>query len=75
MSIRHRGRLACCSVLCRHGRACPDHPRLRLSRPVFKTWMPGTRPSMTAPKPAWYAARSPGGASRCRRARSRAARR
>jgi hypothetical protein len=30
----------------RHGRACPGHPRLP-SRPVVKTWMPGTGPDMT----------------------------
>src|SRR3984885_13517188 len=29
----------------RHGRACPGHPRSSLS---IKTWMPGTRPGMTA---------------------------
>src|SRR5882672_4998623 len=29
----------------RHGRACPGHPRLPSER---KTWMPGTRPGMTA---------------------------
>ncbi len=28
----------------RHGRACPGHPRL----PEKKSWMPGTRPGMTA---------------------------
>ena len=32
-------------ALDRHGRACPGHPRLS-ARP--KTWMPGTRPGMTA---------------------------
>src|SRR5262245_32074778 len=31
------------TVLRRHGRACPGHPRLR----TRKTWMPGTRPGMT----------------------------
>src|ERR1700761_3680043 len=30
----------------RHGRACPDRPRLP-SRPDIKTWMPGTRLGMT----------------------------
>ena len=32
----------------RHGRACPDHPRLRWSSSVFKAWMLATRASMTA---------------------------
>ncbi|PTM40630.1 hypothetical protein C8D03_2159 [Bosea sp. 124] len=32
----------------RHGRACPDHPRLRWSRPVFKAWMLATRASIHA---------------------------
>ncbi len=32
----------------RHGRACPDHPRLRWSRPEFKSWMLATGASMTA---------------------------
>jgi len=31
----------------RHGRACPDHPRLHSSSAVFKTWMLATRASMT----------------------------
>jgi len=31
----------------RHGRACPDHPRLRQPSAVFKTWMLATRASMT----------------------------
>src|SRR6266850_5150233 len=30
----------------RHGRACPGHPRLTIR--TKKTWMPGTRPGMTA---------------------------
>src|SRR5947207_1835794 len=30
----------------RHGRACPGHPRLTSRQ--SKTWMPGTRPGMTA---------------------------
>ena len=34
-------------TLNRHGRACPDHPRLRVSNAVFKTWMLATRASMT----------------------------
>jgi hypothetical protein len=33
----------------RHGRACPDHPRLFLAV-TFKAWMLGTRPSMTERK-------------------------
>ena len=32
----------------RHGRACPDHPRLRWSRLCSRAWTLGTRPSMTA---------------------------
>src|SRR5688572_4839827 len=40
---------------CRHGRACPGHPRPHLYPPPQagegwegdKTWMPGTRPGMT----------------------------
>src|SRR5947207_11410191 len=31
----------------RHGRACPGHPRLSFVQ-QSKTWMPGTRPGMTA---------------------------
>jgi hypothetical protein len=31
---------------CRHGRACPGHPRIwRVQE--SKTWMPGTSPGMT----------------------------
>ena len=33
------------SLIRRHGRACPGHPRLASSG--AKTWMPGTRPGMT----------------------------
>src|SRR5438034_11145321 len=42
-NLRHCGLLVI--VSCRHGRACPGHPRTRLSN---KTWMPGTSPGMTA---------------------------
>jgi hypothetical protein len=31
---------------CRHGRACPGHPR-RSYFSAVKTWMPGTSPGMT----------------------------
>src|SRR5882762_4727405 len=34
----------------RHGRACPGHPRLSCCE-IAKTWMPGTRPGMTAERP------------------------
>src|ERR1700688_2359006 len=32
---------------CRHGGACPGHPRLSCLTEA-KTWMPGTRPGMTS---------------------------
>src|SRR5262249_44004245 len=32
----------------RHGRACPGHPRLSSMARGRKSWMPGTRPGMTA---------------------------
>uniref|UniRef100_A0A9E7ZWW4 HutD family protein n=1 Tax=Bosea sp. NBC_00436 TaxID=2969620 RepID=A0A9E7ZWW4_9HYPH len=35
------------TALFRHGRACPDHPRLQQCHVVFKTWMLATRASMT----------------------------
>ncbi|CAD5247901.1 hypothetical protein BOS5A_110203 [Bosea sp. EC-HK365B] len=40
---RMRGR----ATFPRHGRACPDHPRLPPGSVVFKTWMLATRASMT----------------------------
>ncbi|MDD1535706.1 hypothetical protein C7U89_20345 [Bradyrhizobium sp. WBOS4] len=40
----------------RHGRACPGHPRSSCSEPQ-RTWMPGTRPGMTAEDVAYSPAR------------------
>ena len=42
-----KGRMRSGASFPRHGRACPDHSRLRWSSVVFKTWMLATRASMT----------------------------